>query len=401
MCVCCKSSSSFFSCPHMTRKLPFSPPSPHLFRHSSDSHTGSQVNNTQQSWTDLVAAYPEAQVAPTVTLSLRSAPSSHFPTGDTSPSLPPRSSSGFQLPARTSLCLHCLHNTPVISMETSPGMAGRWRRSTSMWHTLSKQMDQSHPQLAEGTGGESKALGCLGGKKNGPVRKLISVFLDFSDTGAQHKSKVQDWRQANKEEGDPQNRSERGPVITSRLINHQRIHIRAKRSTHSSASDWHKSHSVWLTDWLIAYQAVRQTLGTRCLDDGDRGKQDNSVHCHERARQGEEEEVQVLNYLHSGSLKANRSKTPTPSFCLHASTQPGSPATHLQLALSRCTLQNRFWQCSHYFRRVEKKKSSTHTHTQTKLGSGLNVVCMFVCFQAGFNTQNKVEVCNLNVWESI
>lgn len=71
-----------------------------------------------------------------------------------------------------------------------------------------------------------------------------------------------------------------------------------------------------------------------------RGGKYNSPHCHERARLGEE--VQVLNYLHSGSLKANRSKTPTPSFSLHASTQPGSPATHLQLALSRCTLQNRF-----------------------------------------------------------
>lgn len=42
--------------------------------------------------------------------------------------------------------------------------------------------------------------------------------------------------------------------------------------------------------------------------------------------------MRVLNYLHSGSLKANRSKAPTPSFSLHASTQPGCLAIHLQVA---------------------------------------------------------------------
>lgn len=41
----------------------------------------------------------------------------------------------------------CLHNAPV--MGTSPSMAGWPRRSTSMWHTLFKQMAQSQPHLLE------------------------------------------------------------------------------------------------------------------------------------------------------------------------------------------------------------------------------------------------------------
>lgn len=43
----------------------------------------------------------------------------------------------------------CLHNEPVISMGTSPSMAAWPRRSTSMWHTLFKQMAQSQPHLLE------------------------------------------------------------------------------------------------------------------------------------------------------------------------------------------------------------------------------------------------------------
>lgn len=41
----------------------------------------------------------------------------------------------------------CLHNAPV--MGTSPSMAGWPRRSTSMWHTLFKQMAQSQLHLLE------------------------------------------------------------------------------------------------------------------------------------------------------------------------------------------------------------------------------------------------------------
>lgn len=149
MCLCCNTHSSSSGCSRTTSsQQAFFPLS-----------TGSQVNtaNKQQSWTHLGTACPETQGAPSASLSGEllypfhslSRRQSRIP-----PSLP-RSSSDFPGTYQTLLCLQCLHNTPVISMETSPGMAGCWRRSTSMWHTLSKQMDLSQPHLAEGTRGEA------------------------------------------------------------------------------------------------------------------------------------------------------------------------------------------------------------------------------------------------------
>lgn len=67
------------------------------------------------------------------------------------PSLP---SSRSESQISTRLYFSCLHNTPVISMATSPGMAGWRRRSPSRRHTLSKQMAPSQPHLPEGTRGE-------------------------------------------------------------------------------------------------------------------------------------------------------------------------------------------------------------------------------------------------------
>lgn len=72
----------------------------------------------------------------------------------------------------------CLHNTPVISMGTGLGMAAGWRRSTSMWHTLSKQMARSEPHLPEGARSKVEA-NWLGGERLEVLQKFPESFLKF------------------------------------------------------------------------------------------------------------------------------------------------------------------------------------------------------------------------------
>lgn len=131
------------------------------------------------------------------------------------PSLP-RSSSDFPGTYQTLLCLQCLHNTPVISMETSPGMAGCWRRSTSMWHTLSKQMDLSQPHLAEGTRGEADRPWLLRSAAAAPVEIPPPPKKTSSLKSKRDSRQTKRWRE-----------TQGGPVIAAELINHQWIYIRA------------------------------------------------------------------------------------------------------------------------------------------------------------------------------
>lgn len=212
-----------------------------LLRHwaGSLSRTGSQVNtaNKQQSWTHLGTACPE-NTGRTFSVSLRWTPhpfrslsrrQSRIP-----PSLP-RSSSDFPGTYQTLLCLQCLHNTPVISMETSPGMAGCWRRSTSMWHTLSKQMDLSQPHLAEGTRGEANRPRLL---------RVLLLLLLFSPKHSSLKSK-RDSRQTKRWGGDKE-------VLRwscyHRWVNQPPVNLyKSIMQCSLSATDWHHSIQCQVT----------------------------------------------------------------------------------------------------------------------------------------------------------